>query len=387
MYKSDLLYDIAYTLCNGGNIDNLLNIPEIDSKRRYWVIRSESGKFWSDYKNNSFVAIGHNNYTYKMICNAYKNNTLDELKKIIENKEGVKKPKIIINQIKKFYDDIKVGDVVITPSKNSNTISFGIITSDAYEGNIDINAELDDSVCNYYKRRNVQWVVDVPYNKLDPYLYKLFCAHQAIFNATGYSKYIDRTMYPFFIKNNLVHLRVDVNTKNNISTRDLSDLLNLCSSEYLNYNTNVEISTKIAVQSPGLIEFISDKFNITSLLTLLSCKTITFTAFMGGLALVTKSIKDAQDIVKNYQEIKINKQEIKSHTNEEKRKQELHELEIQAKKDEEKRKQELHELEIKFKNINFIKNNLSLEKVNETAEILDLSIPNIADYTNKKEQN
>ena len=377
MEKYTFLYKIVDTLCNEGNIDNLLDIPEIDSKRRYWVIRSTSGNFWGDYKNNSFVAIGHNDYTYKMIYDACKQDKIDSLKKLIEEKENTSRPGIIINQIKKFYEDIKCGDVIITPSKNSDIISFGIVTSDAYEGEINSNAEFDEGICTYYKRRDVEWIIDVPYDKLDPYLYKLFCAHQAIFDAKEYSKFIDRTMYPLFVKNNLVHLRIDVNTTDDISTESLSYLLNLCSTDSLNYNNNSKVIAKLAVQSPGLIEFISNKFNIASLLTLLSCNAV---PIRGGVALFTKAVKDYQDIKKKNNDIKFQE-------NEEKRKQEAHELEMELKRTEEKRKQEIHEFEMNLKKSNFINDNLSLEKVDETSKELDLGIPNIIDYINKKEQN
>ena len=39
-------------------ICQLLNIPMIDKNRKYWLVRTESGKFFEDFLFNNYIALG-----------------------------------------------------------------------------------------------------------------------------------------------------------------------------------------------------------------------------------------------------------------------------------------------------------------------------------------
>ena len=69
MDNNNLSLIVDYLL-NKKDLNEILDIPTISSSRKYWLIRSNSGEFWGDFKENSFVAFGHNNYTYEFIKNA-----------------------------------------------------------------------------------------------------------------------------------------------------------------------------------------------------------------------------------------------------------------------------------------------------------------------------
>lgn len=280
MDNNNLSLIVDYLL-NKKDLNEILDIPTISSSRKYWLIRSNSGEFWGDFKENSFVAFGHNNYTYEFIKNAIVSGKEDELKEKIRKEEKTSRPGLIINQTLAFYDKININDVVLTPSEDSSIISFGIVESKAYESEVHED-DLLVGECPYFKRRDVRWVLDVPSEKLDPYLFKRFSSHQAIANINDYSSFIDRTMYPIFIKNDEAHLRVDVNTRKKIEPESIIALYSLCSNESIKYDSSNPMSTKIAVQSPGSAEFISSFDNIIILAT--------------GLYILSKSV---YNIIKN----------------------------------------------------------------------------------------
>ena len=80
-------------------------IPVIPSTRRYWLIRTERGKFYRDFKENGYVALGWDYFT-----------NLDDLKsaalasQVREKLAGIfqkvypdeKRPGLAINQMIKF---------------------------------------------------------------------------------------------------------------------------------------------------------------------------------------------------------------------------------------------------------------------------------------------
>ena len=39
-----------------------LNIPIIDSGRKYWFIRTDSGHLYEEFRNDGYIAIGFNEY-------------------------------------------------------------------------------------------------------------------------------------------------------------------------------------------------------------------------------------------------------------------------------------------------------------------------------------
>ena len=42
---------------------NILNIEQIPKERNYWLIRTESGKFYFDFLENNYVSIGWDEFS------------------------------------------------------------------------------------------------------------------------------------------------------------------------------------------------------------------------------------------------------------------------------------------------------------------------------------
>lgn len=237
-------------------LDNIFNIPVIKSDRRYWLIRTDGGQYWEQFKEDNFVSIGWNDYCnmdeYKEKISSPENESI--LKEDIRSKYETEQPGKILNTIKRFMFDLNIGDIVMIPSANSLIISFGEIVSDCYCYEL-TDSDIDNEKCDHLKRRNVRWIKDVYRSNIDPLLFKIFYAHQTISNADDYDYVIDRTLHNIYVKNNITHLKVNVKTKDQIKGKTLYNFQKLVYDSEL--DTSDDLEMKINVQSPGFIEFIS----------------------------------------------------------------------------------------------------------------------------------
>lgn len=74
------------------NLNKMINlIPQIDSNVNYWLIRSKSGEYYTDFNINNYIGIGYNKIKLDTIEHA-NNNT-----EILKN--------TIIEQYKEKYED------------------------------------------------------------------------------------------------------------------------------------------------------------------------------------------------------------------------------------------------------------------------------------------
>ena len=241
----------------------ILNIELIPNGTNYWLIRTSSGKFFDDFYNNNYVAIGWNELSnIDYIKNSKDEDFKEYVKSIYPNEE---KPGYIANQIKRFLFEIKKGDIILIPSINSEYIAFGKVTSEsAYIRNIpNKNTELSYLQCDFLKAIDVSWIKLVKRDEFDPYLYKLMSAHSTISNVYKYENYINRILYPVYIKNNLIHTTFNVTTTEDIPVSSLASFLTTTLNSIDVFNSVTDntidkdsVNVKLSVQSPGPIEFI-----------------------------------------------------------------------------------------------------------------------------------
>ncbi|GAB3949987.1 hypothetical protein GCM10028805_27290 [Spirosoma harenae] len=175
-----------------------------------------------------------------------------------------KKPRYIGNQLLDFTYGIAKGDIVIIPSVNSDLLSFGEVEDERpYTGTKNSNVE---NPCPFLKRRKVNWLKkDVRLIMLDPQFYRIRFVHRALTKVDAYSEgFIDRELYPLFLKENQGHLAINVRTQEPIKFNDFylawSDLFKL--TEEFGETENLVIDPddfdiRVNVQSPGTVEFIT----------------------------------------------------------------------------------------------------------------------------------
>ncbi len=230
---------------------------QVNTERNYWFVRTESGKFYEEFFFGSFIAIGWNEI--KRIDPAE-----DEDAVITQIKTHFPDSvhRRIYNQINRFWNDMRIGDIVVIPSSASNHLAFGTITSDAHWYDEPISDdEIEDGVCPYRKRRKVNWFKAVDKHRIDPYLYQLFRSQHAISSATNYADHIDRTLNDFYIKGDDAHLILSVETTDKIAAVTLINFISGLLSRVDDFAENDirsnQIDIKVNVQSPGIMEFIS----------------------------------------------------------------------------------------------------------------------------------
>lgn len=233
-----------------------LNIPIINKGRRYWLVRTDSGTLWEQFKSEDFIGINWNEFSDIELLEKCKNdkNIECEIKKKIQEIYNVDQGGRILNQINRFIFDINIGDIVMIPSQNSSIISFGEVTSDIYKYEL-TDEDIDNEYCDFIKRRDIKWIKDISKKDLDPMLFKMMQAHQTISNADSYAHEIDRALELLYIKDKNVHLTIMVKTQGNIKGKDLYAIQKLVY-DCLDVDGDI-LSMKINVQSPGPIEFIS----------------------------------------------------------------------------------------------------------------------------------
>jgi hypothetical protein len=212
------------------NVFELLEVPVIDDYKNYWLVRSNEGKFFDDFNLHSYIAISWDFIS----LDTYKNNDEEALRRIIEmsirssrdiseedddddsddsteNRGQKGKTTNILNKLRRFIDEMQIGDIVLVPSHSSGKILLGFIDGDVYEDSTYIENNLRDNelsemdLCPFHKRRSVRWEKTMPRHQMDMYLAKAFSSQHALSNLNEYASLIDRAIHPLYLKNNEVH--------------------------------------------------------------------------------------------------------------------------------------------------------------------------------------
>lgn len=241
------------------------NVPivKIDENREYWLVRTNSGEYFEDFHLGNYIGINWNEFNDSEDF-TLKNKNSTTLR-IEETYTDNKQPGHTFSQINRFFHELKLGDIVMIPSKDSRFIAFGEISSHVYI-ETKSQTELDEGACPYEKRRKVTWIKTVARKRLDPYLYRMMNVHLTISNANDYADAIDRTIHSFYYKGDKSHLVLGVNQEKDISLIDLVDALS-APLELVDYMQNPlkkdqafhkkNLDAKLRVQSQGVIEFVS----------------------------------------------------------------------------------------------------------------------------------
>lgn len=255
--------------------ENLLQIKEsvkvIDSEKQYWLVRTMSGVYYSEYSTRNFIAIGFNglkrDYIKEVIRVGEENAQkilAEKLDLIYEGKLDDSGKKVnggyAAAQIIKFFKNMKVGDIVIIPSSESRKIKVGVIESEVYTGE---NISKDKSACPFQKRRKVRWSGEFYRTYLSPRLQLMFNSRHIVSNVDSYSNYIDSLVNNFYIKDEKTHLLLRVKTEEDISAASFSavfDIFNLMDDFLEDQGENhssEDIDMKISVESPGFISLVA----------------------------------------------------------------------------------------------------------------------------------
>lgn len=246
-------------------------LPHIDTNRRYWLLRTDGGTNYTPFLTGKFIAIDYNKISLEDVSISKKGDYagLEALALRVSKAYGdnESRPKHAANQLYKFVYEMKKGDIVMIPSVGSWNIQFAEITDtvvfNEYENRFD---------CNLIKRKHIKLLKNISRERLDPNIYKVFFSHHTITEADQYAEYIDKIINQTFIKGDKGHLVLDVQTLQDVKARSLfktgdvaMDLLDeFCEEAGIQYDSS-DFEVKLAVQSPGFIEFVGSPGGITLL--------------------------------------------------------------------------------------------------------------------------
>lgn len=275
-----------------------LGVVKIEDNVKYWLVRTASGNFFTDFYKNNYISIGWDPISdLDFIKHAENKKFKEKIKEIYPSEE---RPGYIMGQIRRFVCEIKKGDIVLIPSSNSTDIAFGKVVSDSVY--IRDNISKDKKCCQYKKALKVEWIKILSRNEFDPYLYRLMTAHNTISNIDNYADYINRILYDVYCRNGVLHVTFNVEEKNSIPALEITNFISNAL-EYVNginecYKIEADtenINLKISVQSPGPIEFLGDICNlVTENIGGMVILTIIFFIMVGGEFNFTNKTEDTE---------------------------------------------------------------------------------------------
>lgn len=255
----------------------LIPILEIPKETKYWVVRADGGKYYNDFLQNDFVAIGDNEITLERLNEKKKQDgfhdlrSIEILKVIYEEFYPEIKPQartLYSKRLFNFMFEMSENDIVIVPSKSSNFFLVGIIESEMYDGVSLVDDSEDSSIipCPFLKRRKVTWIKEIGRASLPEKMYWVLSAHQTLFNVTDFSKEIN-SLLSFIVKyGDEVTASCFVSTNDGITIKDWHELTSVLLET--SGEDSDEIDMKIDVQSPGdvavsaVVDSISKLFQI-----------------------------------------------------------------------------------------------------------------------------
>jgi len=261
-------------------LDSDIQVNHISDTRKYWFVRTEGGEYYEDFTLNDYIAIGWNDVPFVL----QSEQTEALLKKVSELGHG--QPRRVLNQVYRFYKEMHKDDIVVIPSEASHIFAFGYLTDDdVYE----INDNSPETInCPFTRRRKINWVAGVPRSRIDSKLFSFFRNQQAISDAQEYAEYIERAINTLYIKNGIAHFTLSVDSQNSPRALDIPYFMNGLLSRVADLAKDLhvtdkddfaedELSVRINVQSPGVIEFLGDPVFV------LLCSVVLIALFGGKL--------------------------------------------------------------------------------------------------------
>lgn len=119
---------LSYTnnLLNDELIEFIDLVPELSSEQSYWLVRSNSGKYFYDFLDNSFIGVD----SFNIPLSEFQSNkslitpTVVSYKELISNYYDTNNNELnkIARRLINFIAEMKENDIILTPSKNSQNI-------------------------------------------------------------------------------------------------------------------------------------------------------------------------------------------------------------------------------------------------------------------------
>lgn len=296
--------------------DFLEGLPYFNRDTKYWIVRSGvESKFFDEFKHRQQIALGwdlienlnliENKINIEEIKEVVEVKYRTLLKQLSEEKDANIKRRVsdISGKINRFVNELKIGDIVLTPGKEDvligEVLSNTYIVDNIYKND---NTTLEDLIIgDLNKVRNVKWIKKIPREDLEPNLKLILNVNHGIAhidNAQVITE-INRTLYNFYIKDDEGHSIFRVKTQDEI---DFSKYALFIHHAYGLYNIlrsesdKEKLSIKTNIQSPGPIEFIGKASLVGEISIAL------FSLFRNDEKVLSKLDVGKQEKIRNYKE-------------------------------------------------------------------------------------
>lgn len=257
------------------------SIPIIPAEKQYWLIRTQGGRYYNDFKNGNFIAINWDEISVEDV-QTFSDKEL--ALKIKHEYPETRRAGRTANQLRIFVDRIKKGDIVVITSYSSNKLTIGEITEN--ETYIDIvdskKLEENPKLCPFQKRKKVKWLETVHKYEIEKDLFKMLQhAQHTISVANEYADSIESLLHDFFIRGDHAQLALRVRKEGKIPAAAFfpmgTEILQLAA-EFNEFSKQFTIDlgnleTQINVNSPGKVKFKGAVISMTVLGMLLVAST------------------------------------------------------------------------------------------------------------------
>lgn len=250
---------------------------EVDKSKKYWLIRAGvESNYSSDFEINSFIALGWDRIDTKNITKNKDNfralveNLYPEINEQKDEKTGKNSKRKITDISRKiftFYNELQIGDIVITPTSD-NSVLIGEITGDVEiieSGIFPINNEKDkfgNLIGSLNKKRRIKWMRKINRVSLEANLKNHIRTYSGISHIKDEQVIteINRELYSVYIKGDKTHAIFYARETGDIDgykyavfIEKMTKLIKIVENTS---GDKINFSIKSNIQSPGPLELI-----------------------------------------------------------------------------------------------------------------------------------
>lgn len=200
-----------------------LKIALLSAEQNIWFIRAEKGRFAKHFRAGGVIAIEHLEKAYNgdipnslpteefLKVQLLANEKYSEFREVTDGKEFRKLNRSgfnVLNQIKRFSNDIKCGDLIVTRNESDDGYSFGVCSdSIPYidHAPIRVTYQKEDgslgferAVLTYKLRKKVIWGPSISRSELPGAVRKATSGQQTVTSLNAHKEKIFHLIYPFF---------------------------------------------------------------------------------------------------------------------------------------------------------------------------------------------
>lgn len=200
-----------------------LKIALLSAEQNVWFIRAEKGRFAKHFRAGGVIAIEHLEKAYNgdipsvlpteehLKAQLLVNEKYSEFREVTDGKEFRKLNRSgfnVLNQIKRFSNEIKCGDLIVTRNESDDGYSFGVCSeSIPYIDNAPIRVPyqkedgslgFERAVLTYKLRKKVIWGPSISRSELPGAVRKATSGQQTVTSLNAHKEKIFHLIYPFF---------------------------------------------------------------------------------------------------------------------------------------------------------------------------------------------